>query len=123
MISSTSVRPLPDAYSIYTIRTQADVQIKTISIRLYSIAPRSIPDPFRFHSIAMTTRAYSIATRVYPIATRPYTSALTLNTFLQKRRKDQTVSHLSLGTRKHKYTLMPRKCKNRVLIELFVKRS
>ena len=43
-ISSTSVRPLPNAYSINTIHTQADVQIKTISIRPYSIAVRPIPD-------------------------------------------------------------------------------
>ena len=48
-ISSTSVRPLPDAYSINTIHTQADVQIKT---SLYD-RTQSIPDPYPILSISL----------------------------------------------------------------------
>ena len=128
MISFTSIQPLPDAYSINTTHTQADVQI---SIRPYSIPPRSICDPFRFCSIAtrsytITTRAYLIATQVYPIATRPYTSALTLNTFLQKRIPDQAISHQPVGTLSGDRVMVEFvaycSCKNRVLNELFVNR-
>ena len=59
------------------------------SIRPYSIAPRSIPDPIRSHSIStrsytITSRAYAIATRVDPIATRLCSRAMSFNTFLQK---------------------------------------
>ena len=89
-IRTRSARPHFDHYPMLTRSTR--FILKPISIRPYSIAARSIPDPVRVHSIAtlsytITTRAYSIATRVYPIASRPYTSAL--NTFLQKRREDQ----------------------------------
>ena len=83
-----SARPKFDHYP-NTIPTRAEVQIKPIAIRPYSITSRSIPDPIRSHSICtrsytITSRAYPIAIRVDPIATRLCTHAMSFTTSLQK---------------------------------------